>query len=181
MKIQKPSYNASTRLYTCQLTDGFRLKTSFEDGVTKDLYNTDDVIASLIQPIIEGTAGWFTKPLTPEWLKPRIRLTIPTGDVPSEFEGTAEFVADKLLISKDEFVFAMAMGEMKKSEKVVIEFQEEELPAKVAHLQKSDVLKAREKAAKALFRAEMLTQEYIRQRGGEDTDWEDDEEDVEDS
>jgi hypothetical protein len=180
MKIQKPSYNASTRLYTCQLTDGFRLKTSFEEGVTKDLYNTDDVIASLIQPIIEGTAGWFTKPLSPEWLKPRIRLTIPTGDVPSEFEGTAEFVADKLLISKDEFVFAMAMGEMKKSEKVVIEFQEEELPAKATSLQKSDVLKAREKAAKALFRAEMLTQEYIRQRGGEDTDWED-EEDMEDS
>jgi hypothetical protein len=179
MKIQKPSYNASTRLYTCQLSDGFRLKTSYEDGVSKELYNTSDVTASLIQPIIEGTAGWFTKPLSPEWLKPRIRLTIPTGDVPSEFEGTAEFVADKLLISKDEFVFALAMGEMKKSEKVVIEFQEEELPAKHP-LQKSDVLKAREKAAKALFRAEMLTQEYIRLRGGEDTDWED-EEDMEDS
>ena len=179
MKIQKPSYNASTRLYTCQLTDGFRLKTSYEDGLTKDLYNTGDVIESLIQPIIEGTAGWFTKPLSPEWLKPRIRLTIPTGDVPSEFEGTAEFVAEKLLISKEEFVFVMAMGEMKKSEKVVIEFQDEELPAK-RPLQKSDVLKAREKAAKALFRAEMLTQEYIRLRGGEDTDW-DEEEDMEDS
>ena len=97
MKIQKPSYNASTRLYTCELTDGFRLKTSYEDGVSKDLYNTGDVIDSLIQPIIQGTAGWFTKPLTHEWLKPRIRLTIPTGDVPSEFEGTAEFIADKLL------------------------------------------------------------------------------------
>jgi len=163
MKIEKPSYNASTRLYTCQLTDGFRLKTSYEDGVPKELYNTDDVIESLIQPIIKGTAGWFTKPLSPEWLKPRIRLTIPTGDVPSEFEGAVDFVADKLVISK-----------------VVIEFQEEELPAKPP-LQKSDVLKAREKAAKALFRAEMLTQEYIRLRGGEDTDWEDDEEDVEDS
>jgi hypothetical protein len=179
MKIEKPSYNASTRLYTCQLTDGFRLKTSYENGMPKELYKTDDVIESLIQPIIKGTAGWFTKPLSPEWLKPRIRLSIPTGDVPSEFEGAVDFVADKLVISKDEFVFVMAMGEITHAEKVVIEFQEEELPAKPP-LQKSDVLKAREKAAKALFRAEMLTQEYIRLRGGEDTDWEDDE-DVEDS
>ena len=79
-----------------------------------------------------------------------------------------------MVISKEEFTIVFKMGVMKQAEKVVIQFQEEELPAKRA-LQKSDVLKARARAAKALFVAESLTQEYIRLRGGEDTDWEDEE------
>jgi hypothetical protein len=39
-------------------------------------------------------------------------------------------------------------------------------------LQKHAVMKARARAARALFKAEALTQDYIRQYG-EDTDWED--------
>ena len=86
MKIHKPSYDATARLYTCQLTNGFRLQKAREDGVITNFYKEEEVVASAIAPIIEGTTGWFTKPLTADWLKGRIRLSIPTGDVPSEFE-----------------------------------------------------------------------------------------------
>ena len=175
MKIHKPSYDSTARLYTCQLTNGFRLQTSREDGVTTNLYKEEEILAAAIPPIIEGTTGWFTKPLTAEWLKGRIRLSIPTGDVSSEFEGTIDYEATSLVISKEEFTIVFKVGEMKQAENVVIQFQEEEVPAKRT-LQKSDVLKARARAAKALFMAERLTQEYIRLRGGEDTDWEDEEE-----
>ncbi len=174
MKIHKPSYDATARLYTCQLTNGFRLQTTKEDGATTNLYKEEEIMAAAIPPIIEGTTGWFTKPLTADWLKGRIRLSIPTGDVPSEFEGTIDYDATSLVISKEEFTIVFKVAQMKQAEKVVIQFQEEELPAKRT-LQKSDVLKARARAAKALFMAERLTQEYIRIRGGEDTDWEDEE------
>jgi len=177
MKILKPSYDSSARLYTCELSDGFRLSVN-KDGELTKLYNNDDTVASLLHPVIDGTAGWFSKPLTPDWLKSRIRLDLPTGDIPADFEGTVEYEAKRLVISKEEFVFICKVREMKKAEKVVIEFQEEELPFRRV-LQKSDVLKARARAAKALFKAEALTQEYIRIHGG-DTDWED-EEDEEDS
>jgi len=175
MKIHKPSYDATARLYTCQLTNGFRLQKTREDGVTSNLYNEEEIVVTSITPIIEGTTGWFTKPLTTDWLKGRIRLNIPTGDVPSDFEGTIIYEATGLVISKEEFTIIFKIVEMKQAEKVVIQFQEEELPAKHV-IQKSDVLKARARAAKALFIAERLTQEYIRLRGGEDTDWEDEEE-----
>ena len=173
MKIHKPSYDSSARLYTCELTNGFRLSVNKEGELT-NLYSNDETVASLLKPIIEGTAGWFSKPLTPDWLKSRIRLDVPTGDIPTDFEGIVEYEAKQLLISKEEFVFICKVREMKKAEKVVIEFQEEELPVRHV-LQKSDVLKARARAARALFKAEALTQEYIRIHGG-DTDWEDEEE-----
>jgi len=180
MKIHKPSYDSLARLYTCELTDGFRLSVN-KDGDITNLYKADEIVTSLLHPIIEGTAGWFSKPLTSDWLKSRIRLDVPTGEIPADFEGIVEYEAKRLVISKEEFVFRCNVREMKKAEKVIIEFQEEELPVRHA-LQKSDVLKARARAARALFKAEALTQEYIRIHGG-DTDWEDEheEDDKEDS
>jgi len=166
-------------MYTCELTDGFRLNVAKEEGILSNLYKPDDLIGSLVQPIIDGTTGWFSKPLSVEWLRPRIRLNVPTGDIPADFEGTVEYEANRLVISKEEFTFHCKLHEMKKTEKVVIDFQEEE-PTVRRVLQKSDVLKARARAAKALFKAEALTQEYLRLRG-EDTDWEDEDEDEEDS
>ena len=179
MKIHKPSYDSAARLYTCELSNGFRLQVMKEEGLFKDLYDKQEVVASLLQPIIAGTAGWFTKPLTSDWLNPRIRLNIPTGDITEGFEGTIIYEAYRLVISKEEFVFHCKVLEMKEAEKVVIEFKEETPQTARRVLQKSDVLKARARAARALFKAEALTQEYIRLRGGEDTDWENEDEEEE--
>jgi hypothetical protein len=176
MKIHKPSYDSVQRIYTCDLADGFRLSITREDGVLSESYDKDTLINSLLEPIIEGTKGWFSKPLTTAWLKPRIRFDLPTGEIPTNFEGVAEFITNKLLISKEDFTFCFVIANLTNAEKVVIEFKDEE-PAARRVLEKADVLKARRRAARALFKAEILTQEYLRNRGTEDTDWEEDDED----
>lgn len=180
MKIHRPSYDSSLRIYTCDLSDGFRLSVTKEEGTLSETFNKDVVVDGLLQPMIDGTKGWFSKPLTAEWLKPRIRFEIPTGDIPSEFEGSAEFITNKLLISKEEFTFRFALANLKNAEKVVIEFKEEDSTARRV-LQKADVLKARARAARALFKAEALTQEYLRLRGTEDTDWEEEDDEEEEN
>ena len=191
MKINKPSYDNSLKVYTCTLTDGIRLSLKKEDGQPISMlseYEDQALKESLLKPIIDGTKGWFTKPLTEEWLLTRISFDIPTSTIPIEFEGTIEYKATKLIISKDSFIFLCSVSEMKEAEKVMIEFKEDtvieekqDLPLVDATpvgigptrrtLQKEIVMKARAKAARALFKAERLTQEYS-QLYGEDTDWE---------
>jgi hypothetical protein len=196
MKINKPSYNPGLKLYTCELTDGFRLSFIKEEGVITQLSDSESLIQSLLQPLIDGTKGWFTKPLVKEWLKPRISFDTPTSEIPADFEGTADYQATKLIISKDSFVFQCSIMELKPVEKVIIDFKEEAVEAAEAVdavetkeeiplvestplgigptrriLQKEVVMKARAKAARALFKAERLTLEYS-QLYGEDTDWE---------
>ena len=197
MKINKPSYNPGLKLYTCELTDGFRLSFNKEDGQITQLSDSESLIQSLLQPLIDGTKGWFTKPLTKEWLQPRISFDTPTSEIPADFEGTADYQASKLVISKEAFVFECSIIELKPVEKVMIDFKEEvadaaeeetedaeavqEIPLVESTplgigptrriLQKEVVMKARAKAARALFKAERLTLEYS-QLYGEDTDWE---------
>jgi len=196
MKINKPSYNPGLKLYTCELTDGFRLSFHKEEGVITQLSDSESLIQSLLQPLIDGTKGWFTKPLAKEWLQPRISFDTPTSEIPADFEGTADYQATKLIISKDSFVFQCSIMELKPVEKVMIDFKEEGVEAVDAVdaveakeeiplvestplgigptrriLQKEVVMKARAKAARALFKAERLTLEYS-QLYGEDTDWE---------
>jgi hypothetical protein len=194
MKINKPSYNAGLKLYTCELTDGFRLSLKKEEGQPLSLpseYESQALKESLLKPIIDGTKGWFTKPLSEEWLSTRISFDIPTNMLPADFDGVVDYRAVKLVISKDAFTFECSVSEMKPAEKVIIDFKEEpaieekqDLPLETATpvgigptrrtLQKQIVMKAREKAARALFKAERLTQEYS-QLYGEETDWENDE------
>jgi hypothetical protein len=198
MKIHKPSYNAATKTYTCELSDGFRLTLEKErEEAVSSPQVTDALINSLTQTVIDSTVGWFTKPLTKEWLSTRIFVDVPTTEVPGDFDGKAEFVAVQLVISKEEFRFRCRVSSLVPAEKVVIAFDEpEEVKAEDAIpensdleplgigptrriLQKAQVIKQRTRAARALFRAERLTQEYIQLYGAEDTDWEDENDDDE--
>ena len=100
------------------------------------------------------------------------------------FEGTVTFAMDELVISKETFLFKFVITDTKEDEKVCIVFEDEapplpeevlhpeEKPVNVRKLQKQRVMDLRTKAARALFHAERLTQEYYNQFG-EDTEWED--------
>ena len=194
MKILKPSYNQTTKVYTCEIADGFRLTVSKEGGVvepsleelTKGLYDP------VIDLIIKGTKGWFSKPLTEECLQTRVKFDVPIGEIEAEFEGTVDFQAARLVISKDVFLFQCLVVAKKEAEKVVISFEEEAAVPEPAPepdliqgepmgigptrriLQKETVMKARNKAARALFTAEHMTQEFVEEFG--DTDWDEDSE-----
>jgi len=192
MKILKPSYDSSTKVYTCEIADGFRLTVSKEDGVVKPAVEDltrGDLYDGVIDTLIQGTKGWFSKPLTQDWLQTRVKFDIPIGEVEADFEGTVEFQAARLIISKEVFLFQCPIVRKQEAEKVVISF--EEAPAAAAEpaepelvqgeavgigptrriLQKEVVMKARNKAARALFSAERMTQEFVEEFG--DTDWED--------
>jgi len=191
MKIHKPSYNASAKVYTCEITDGFRLNITIEDNHSNIESIKKELIPDLSTTIIESTKGWFSNPLTDIWLKSRINFTIPTHDIPSDFEGTIEYIAKGLVISKEEFMFECSILNMNRAEKIIIDFHEDlepDLPLVSTDpmgigptrraIQKKLVMKTRAKAARALFHAERLTHEYA-QLYGENTDWEDDDSDEE--
>lgn len=193
MKIHRPNYNATIKVYTCELTDGFRLSVQKEVGepVVPAPVVTDTLLDSLTQTVIDSTKGWFSKPLTKEWLRPRVVLDFSSkNEVAQDFEGTVEFVAKQLLVTKEEFRIQCGIHALVPAEKVVIAFDE---PEEVAEptipeadtqkevlgigptrriLQKARVMKERAKAAKALFKAERLTQEYIQMFKADATDWE---------
>jgi len=198
MKIHKPTYNAATKIYTCELSDGFRLSLEKEkDEAVSSPPISETLLTTLTQTVIDSTNGWFTKPLTKEWLRSRVFVDVPTTEVPGEFDGKAEFVASQLIISKEEFRFRCMVASLIPAEKVMIAFDEPEEvkpeetipensdlePLGIGPtrriLQKAQVMKQRTKAARALFRAERLTQEYIQLYGAEDTDWEDENDDDE--
>jgi hypothetical protein len=103
------------------------------------------------------------------------------------FEGEVEFQLQGLTISKEVFLLRYAIIALKEDEKICIELDEakeveDEIPMATKEvlglgptrqqIVKEKVLKMRAKAARALFVAERLTQEYY-QEFGEDTDWED--------
>jgi hypothetical protein len=139
--------------------------------------------------LIKSTQGWFSKPLTEEFLKGKIQYDIPT-DVPETFEGLVEWEIQRLIISKEQFLFVCVVAKTVEDEKVSLEFPEEPLHAQEEEiplheeapmgigptrrsLEKERVLSARTKAARALFHAERLTQEFYQAFG--ETDWEDEE------
>jgi hypothetical protein len=197
MKILKPSYDSSTKVYTCEIADGFRLTVSKEDGVVKPAVEDltrGDLYDGVIDTLIKGTKGWFSKPLTQDWLQTRVKFDIPIGEVEAEFEWTVDFQVSRLIISKEVFLFQCPIVRKQEAEKVVISFEEaEQAEAAQAEagpaepelvqgeavgigptrriLQKEVVMKARNKAARALFSAERMTQEFVEEFG--DTDWED--------
>jgi len=191
MKFTKPTYDAKQRLYTCDVTDGFRFSERRECGsFVKDpasCIDSDERIAHLIK----STQGWFSKPLTEEFLKGKIQYDIPTSFTET-FEGLVEWQIQRLIISKEQFLFVCGVTKTVEDEKVSLEFPEEPEPETKADeeiplreeaplgigptrrsLEKEKVLSARTKAARALFHAERLTQEFYQNFG--ETDWEDEE------
>lgn len=192
MKFLKPAYNSQEKQYTSKVEGGVRL-TAEQEGdslLPTPLELKTSILTTLIPTVVEATKGWFTKPLTQEWLETRCELSLPMPE--QGFEGTIKWELTELIITKEKFRFLFSILETLPAEKVVIQLEEEEEPElvqeappvaldptrRVQHKQK--VLRARAKAARALFKAERMTQEYI-ETYGEDTDWEDEESGAESS
>jgi hypothetical protein len=205
MKFTKPAYDAKARIYTCDITDGFRLCVRRESGAFVKEFSDCIDTNERVRHLIHATQGWFSKPLTEEFLNGKIRYDIPTADIPPTFEGSVEWQAKKLVISKDSFLFSCAILAQVEDEKLSLDFPDdehlqqqqesaldEEIPMGAEEeggevigigptrqqLDKKKVMRAREKAARALFHAERLTQEYCAVYG-EDTDWEEEEDEEE--
>ena len=188
MKLGKPVYDSAAKLYNCLVSDGVRFSIRMEEG--KFVKPLDSFVDKdmLIENILKGTTGWFTKPLTQDYLSQRLRTEFPTS--PDAFEGEIEFQLQGLTISKEVFLLRYAIVGTKEDEKICIELHdvtevkevEDEIPMADKEVLglgptrqqnvKQKVLKMRAKAARALFVAERLTQEYY-EEFGEDTDWED--------
>jgi hypothetical protein len=178
MKFGKPTYVAEQKIYSSQITDGFRCEVMREANTFTPALESflPSMKFTLTQAIIQNTKGWFTKPLTESWLADRIQILYPIEDLSADFEGTLIWEGKSLVISKDKFIFGCELVEKKGLEKVMIEFPEDEPPVRrkeplTKEQFKQLVLRERERAGRALFRAERLTQEYC-QLYGEDTDWE---------
>jgi len=209
MKFTKPAYDAKARIYTCDITDGFRLCVRREGGAFLKEFSDCIDTNERIKHLIHATQGWFSKPLTEDFLNGKIRYDIPTEDIPPTFEGSVEWQAKKLVISKESFLFICSIVAQVEDEKLSLDFPDdeqqqeqeqqkqedlaldEEIPMGAGEggevigigptrqqLDKKKVMRAREKAARALFHAERLTQEYCTVYG-EDTDWEEEDEEEE--
>lgn len=187
MKLGKPVYDSDAKLYNCTVSDGVRFAVRLEDGkFVKELASFLDK-DMIIENILKGTIGWFTKPLTQDYLSQRLQMEFPTQP---QIEGEIEYQLQGLTISKEVFLLRYAIISIKEDEKICIELDnaadvnevEDEIPMADKEvlglgptrqqIVKQKVLKMRAKAARALFVAERLTQEYY-QEFGEDTDWED--------
>ena len=198
MKFGKPHYDAQQKVFVSEIKEGFRCEAELEDAefkppITSFLVTLRD---SLTQDVLRQTNGWFSKPLTEDWLRSKIELDIPT-DILNGFEGSVCWQAKRLTISKEKFIFHFEIDETREAEKVMIDLLEqsstqplevEDLPLTSTgggqlvgvgptrrRLMKEAVMEARAKAGRALFKAERLTVEYS-QLYGEDTDWEEDSE-----
>ena len=205
MKFTKPAYDAKARIYTCDITDGFRLCVRRESGAFVKEFSDCIDMNERVKHLIHATQGWFSKPLTEDFLNGKIRYDIPTADIPPTFEGSVEWQAKKLLISKESFLFICAIVSQVEDEKLSLDFPDDEHEQQLQYheasldeeipmgaeeqevigigptrqqLDKKKVMRAREKAARALFHAERLTQEYCAVYG-EDTDWEEEEDEEE--
>jgi hypothetical protein len=175
MKIQKPTFEAEKQVYLSEIKEGFRCEAirDAERQYTPPLPSFYTSIKdSFMESVIQQTKGWFRKPLTKEWLEPRVVFHIPTETIHEDFEGTCVWEIEKLKISKEKFDFFFKLVETKADEQLMISFEEPESTAMARRKEYKDkVLKLRAKAARALFQAEHATQEYCKTYG-EDTDWE---------
>jgi hypothetical protein len=175
MRIQKPTFDNTNQVYTSAITEGIRCEAildnqrQFTPPVTS-FYNS--IQETFLDSIIQQTKGWFKKPLTKDWLASRVVFHIPTEIISDDFEGTCIWELKQLSISKEKFDFTFQLVETKADEQLMISFEEPEsvtLTRRREHKEK--VLKLRAKASRAIFHAELATQEYCKVYG-EDTDWE---------
>lgn len=192
MKFGKPVYVADKKIYKCEVSGVFRCESKCENNTLTPQPESllSQVKGWLIPGIIENTKGWFSKPLTEAWLSDKINIHYPKEDIPEGFEGNIEWEVKELIISKDSFLFNTAIVEKKEFLKVLIEFPEEvpPEPKQKEGVRRKDnltreqfkelVRRERDRAGRALFRAERLTQEYC-ELYGEETDWEESDEEEE--
>ena len=187
MKLGKPIYAKETQVYVCECRDEeqiFRVESSVEGGkwsVALDSH-LEKTREQMISVLLMETTGWFSKPLTKDWLLSRLRYTIPTSDISADFEGLCRWTLTKLHISKESFVCEFVLAEKISSQVPLIDLQEDEIVEITASMasptreeKKTSVLLARRRAAMALLRAERMMQAYASEFG-EDTDWEDEDE-----
>ena len=204
MKFSKPVYDGKGKVYTAEVSDGLRFAAEFDldsgswspplEGFLLQHRN------ELIQDTLLATKGWFTKPLTQDWLTNRIQVILPDEDLIRDgtFEGSAEWQISQLLISKEEFTFVCKRIGAVKKERIALldelepngggdegDVEEVDFNPPTSHesedavplgptrrmIAKATVVEARAKAARALFRANELAREYCNVYG--DTDWED--------
>jgi hypothetical protein len=178
MKLGRPAYSKESQIYVCECKDEegiFRVESSIDGGKWSSnpdahLEQTRDAMISML---LQETTGWFSKPLTKEWLRSRLRYTIPTSDVSPDFEGICRWTLKRLHISKESFVCEFVLSEKLSAEIPLIELQEDKETSREE--KKANVLRARRRAAMALLKAERMMQSYA-QEFGEDTDWEDEDE-----
>ena len=193
MIIGKPRYDAAKKLYECSISDGIQLRTEIESGVYRPtLTQLESETPALVSLLLEKTNGWFKKPLTRAGLENATKMSLEA--IPAGFEGCIVWTAHRLVISKEVFLVEFAVSERVAAEPIHIDFSEPEPapepePEPVPVPQppeppsresvKEHVLEARRRAARALFRAERMTQDYIQKfcPDGEETDWEDEDSD----
>lgn len=194
MKFGKPQYDTHRKIYNSEISDGLRCEMRYENGVctpSPERVHADNH-ATLLHQILESTKTWFSKPITEDWLKSRIQHTMTLPDL-TEFEGRLLWELKTLAISKEVFLFTWALVEQIPDEKISFEepaeqmeqMEETDIPD-ISEVQveeavgigptrrqlfKQEVLVARDRAARLLYKAELLTQEYCKVYG-EETDWE---------
>ena len=189
MKIGRPVYSKETQVYVCECTgDSFRFESVVEGGQWKPELSThlESSREQMIATIVDGTTGWFSKPLTREWLQSKLVYKLPT-DVPTEFEGVVRWRMNKLHISKETFtcefvVYERVMNavplidlhEDEKEQEPVKEQEQDPPKSQAKKAKKEAALLARRRAAMALLKAERLMQAYS-EEFGEDTEWEEEE------
>jgi hypothetical protein len=201
MRLNKPVYNGDKKVWTCDIKEAGDLQyTSDVYGEPSSFTKTpasffDETLPTCVTSILSQTQGWFSKPLTEEWLIQKLTYSIPTDTIPNGFDGRVEYTPVRLHIYKEAFVVEYKLTDTKENEKVCINFHEDEeskpleveaketkaLEAnaeakeeqdKIRHEMKQKVLQARQRAARALFKAEELMHTFV-EKYGMDTDWED--------
>lgn len=186
MKLGRPVYIKELNVYTCECKDEkdiFRIESLIEGGIWNPVLASfidskrDEMIAFLLQE----TVGWFSKPLSREWLLTRLEFTIPTCNIPNEFEGTCIWKIGKVNIYKEKFVCEFVLSDTVSKSISLIDLQEE-APIPVVDSKRKEkkdtALRARQRAALALLKAERLMHAYA-EEFGEDTEWEEEEEEEE--
>lgn len=196
MKFSPPRFLASEKLYISDIQDGDEflqrvdsvdIYTLPEQNLTAQFHEKKE---SYISILMEGTKGWFSKPLTAQWLRSKcaIQMEPPANESLQGFRsGSLRWKIMQLQITKEAFHLRWKIVEVLPDP--VIEL-EEDLPVEMAPPEESDqptgsdrasqkarVMAARRRAARALYKAERLIQEYCA-IWGEDTDWEDEESDA---
>jgi hypothetical protein len=197
MRLSKSRYDSVKKVYESTISEGLRFTSEVESG--RVLEETLQILPTLSEFILKGTVGWFTKPITEAWLAGKVQITLEA--TPADFEGKVTWAAQRLVISKDVFMVEFGIVESIAAPPITIDFGEEPAPAaapvptaEVAvvpapaeaaapepsprELQKAKVMKARLRAARALFIAERMTQDYVQEFClDEDTDWEESDDD----
>lgn len=198
MKYSKPRYDTKQQIYYVDIQDGIRFRMECEGGKSnvslESLFH--EQMNSIVQETIQLTQGWFSKPLTPDYLRPRLACQYPTQNLES-YDGTLEFALTALIITKQAFTFEIKLINYTPTERLVIDLPEDEqkedveLPVEDSgepaltvgptrrRMVKLHVMRARARAARALYKAEQLTQAYC-EAYGDDTDWDEDDSSAED-